>query len=264
MPTKRSQMDESDVVAALRKRYSGRPGEWACVGDVGTSTAGARRRMDFAAISCWPSNGLHLYGHEIKVSRSDWQKELDDPTKAGAFRDKCHFWYIAAPKGIVSLDELPATWGLIECNDKNSKIRKQATLNESATMDWPFFCSIARALSNASPNKRAIQDARDEGWREGREYAERNGKSSSERLKKSLEELQDRVADFQKRTGVEIMGWHGRNGKDAELFKAFKSLDTRDLLGSCRQLHLVLQSQAEKMNEMIKALTESTAVSASE
>jgi len=29
----------------------------------------------------WPSGGLEIHGHEVKVSRSDWLRELKEPEK---------------------------------------------------------------------------------------------------------------------------------------------------------------------------------------
>ena len=74
----------------------------------------AERYADALALSLWPSRGITMTGFELKVSRGDWRKELDDPAKAAEFSKYCHAWYVVAPEGIVERLELPATWGLIE------------------------------------------------------------------------------------------------------------------------------------------------------
>ena len=47
------------------------------------------RVADFIAQDLWESAGMHLIGHEVKVSRSDWLTELADPTKAEAIKRYC-------------------------------------------------------------------------------------------------------------------------------------------------------------------------------
>lgn len=71
------------------------------------------RTADLIVMDLWPSKGLNLIGHEVKVSRSDWLTELRDPDKADAFRRYMDRWYLVAPTGVVR-DDLPAGWGLIE------------------------------------------------------------------------------------------------------------------------------------------------------
>lgn len=81
----------------------------------------AQRYADALALSLWPSRGIGLTGFEIKVSRADWKKELDDPSKAAEFSKYCNGWYVVAPEGIVERLELPATWGLLEVPAKGRK-----------------------------------------------------------------------------------------------------------------------------------------------
>lgn len=54
-----------------------------------------------------------LHGHEVKVQRSDWLRELRDPSKADAWRRYCDRWWLVTPHGVAKPEELPAGWGLI-------------------------------------------------------------------------------------------------------------------------------------------------------
>ncbi|HYJ21079.1 MAG TPA: hypothetical protein VEW07_03530, partial [Solirubrobacterales bacterium] len=45
----------------------------------------ARRTIDAVSLNLWPSRGMLLDGYEIKVSRSDWLRELKNPAKAEEF-----------------------------------------------------------------------------------------------------------------------------------------------------------------------------------
>lgn len=109
---------ERSILDLLHRRYSqtnpGNGPRYVCAEHV-RSAAGfdARRTCDFMALDLWPSAGLVLHGHEVKVSRSDWLRELRDPSKAEEFTQHCDYWWIVAPRGVVKPGELPDRWGLI-------------------------------------------------------------------------------------------------------------------------------------------------------
>lgn len=72
------------------------------------------RTADAVAMDLWPSKGLELHGHEVKVSRSDWLTELKDPTKCEGVKRYMHRWWLVVPSiSIVKREELPAGWGLM-------------------------------------------------------------------------------------------------------------------------------------------------------
>lgn len=114
-------LTEAKVLALLRDRHAttgnGGAGEWAFMPHV-RNAAGfdASRTLDALALHLWPSRGLVLHGYEVKVSRSDWLREVKDPAKAEAFCRLVEFFWIVAPAGVVKKGELPPTWGLIEVN----------------------------------------------------------------------------------------------------------------------------------------------------
>lgn len=74
----------------------------------------ASRTIDALAMNLYPGKGLALHAFEVKVSRSDWRRELADPTKAQAFTDHVDYFHVVAPKGVVPVGELPPGWGLLE------------------------------------------------------------------------------------------------------------------------------------------------------
>jgi hypothetical protein len=88
---------EADLTEALYGwygRHSSPAGPRFAVAPQVRSAAGfdARRTCDFVAMDLWPSKGLHLHGHEIKVSRSDWLRELAEPEKAAEFTPYMNCW----------------------------------------------------------------------------------------------------------------------------------------------------------------------------
>lgn len=81
-------MSES-VFELLRRRYPAPA--WAFLEEVRNQTGYARtiRTADALAMSLYPSRGLHLHGFEVKVSRADWFRELNDPKKAEEIAAYC-------------------------------------------------------------------------------------------------------------------------------------------------------------------------------
>lgn len=108
---------EAEMLDLLRRRYSTSAGNgprYICAEHV-RNRAGfeATRTADFIAMDLWPSSGLLLHGHEIKTSRTDWQRELADPRKAEAFMRYVDRWWLVVPHARIVRDDLPDGWGLM-------------------------------------------------------------------------------------------------------------------------------------------------------
>jgi hypothetical protein len=74
----------------------------------------ARRTADFVAVDTWQSGQFGIHGHEVKVTRADWLRELKDPDKAAEFTLYMHYWWLVVPGAdIVRAGELPGRWGLL-------------------------------------------------------------------------------------------------------------------------------------------------------
>jgi len=75
----------AQVLAALIRHYR-KPGE-ARSGEIlitEPQAPGSSRRCDLLRVGMWASRGTGIDVHEVKVSRADWLRELDDPAKAEA------------------------------------------------------------------------------------------------------------------------------------------------------------------------------------
>ena len=97
-----------ELRALLRKKYAAP--EYALFEEVRNGTGFSRsvtRSADALAYSLWPSRGLELHGFELKISRSDWQRELLKPAKAEALQQFCDRWWVVAPVDLVQPGELP-------------------------------------------------------------------------------------------------------------------------------------------------------------
>lgn len=171
-----------------------------CIPQVRNGTGYARNRTrtaDALVFSTWPSRGLWLGGVEIKVSRSDWKKELADPGKASDIAQYCHHWYVAAPEGIVPVAEVPETWGLVEVKHNTATIVKRAPLQEVKPIDMLLLCSIMRQVAEvtvpADIVKAQIAD----------EVAKHKDLIRQE-ARHPLERLQEDVDEFERASGVRI------------------------------------------------------------
>lgn len=75
---------------------------------------GEHRWIDLWVLQLSPAKGMLAHSVEVKVSRSDWLRELKQPLKRRPMEAVSNFAWVAAPPGIVAPHELPAGWGLFE------------------------------------------------------------------------------------------------------------------------------------------------------
>lgn len=82
------------------------------------SEYGTDRILDALVLDRYLENGVRcVHGFEVKVSRSDWLRELREPCKAAAWTRYCHrFWLVVHDTSIVKPGELPDGWGLLAPN----------------------------------------------------------------------------------------------------------------------------------------------------
>lgn len=144
-PTPRK-VTAAEMRAALRRRFAAP--EHAIAYEVAQGTgAAARRRLDAIAMQLWPSRGLDLHGIEIKVTRQDWRREKAAPEKAEEIARFCDYFWIAAPKDVVPVAELPSAWGLLELDGEAMATRVPATKTDAQEVDRPFLAAMLRAAS---------------------------------------------------------------------------------------------------------------------
>lgn len=119
------------------------------------------QRADAIAMSLWPSakEGLKIIGFEIKVSRSDWLHEIKQPDKSHFIKRFCDYWYLVVGdlKVIKHVNEMPADWGLMFCEDGKLHTMAPATLLTPQPVDRNFIASLMRRASkNVTPNPTAV------------------------------------------------------------------------------------------------------------
>lgn len=107
-------------------------------------------RADALYVGFTSTSGRLLVGHELKVSRADWRKELDTAGKADFWADNCHAWYIVAPSiEIVPPEELPHGWGLMIPSARTKtrmEVKVKAEVHADRTPTWKAVRSILARL----------------------------------------------------------------------------------------------------------------------
>ena len=153
----------------------------------------ARRSADAIIMGCWPSRGLDLTGVEIKASRGDWLKELREPEKAEAIAQYCDRWVIAAPKGLIKADEVPAGWGWWEVDLERGSLNESTRPpeKEAVPISRHFLAMLLRA--HGKPGAHEIEEARRQANERAREGVEREVKSRVEQRLSSLKQKEARL-----------------------------------------------------------------------
>lgn len=140
------------LVELLKLRH---PEPWATFAELrrGTGfTLHADQRLDFFAVHTWPSEKYRSIAYEIKVSRSDFLRELERPGKrefAESVANEC--WFVM-PVGVAQGPfEIPTNWGMLECTKGGLRVKKAAQQN-FAIKPWSmsFIASLLRQSSKYS------------------------------------------------------------------------------------------------------------------
>jgi len=215
-------VNSSVIRAALQERFC-RP-EWALFFEVANGTGGTiRRYADAVAMNLFPSRGLEVHGFEVKISRSDWQREMKNPNKAEAIWKYCDRWWIVAPGGIVRKDELPPTWGLMELtggkgsNDVNSKLRiaVQAPKLEPQELTRYFIAALLRRASEADQS--VVDQLVDRKLRVLREQDRQHIERTIDSRLSAMRDKLAKVSAFEKQLGVSITDWNATPAQGAAL-----------------------------------------------
>lgn len=198
-------LNSEHALAMLAKRYPAP--EWALMREVAPATGGGTRYADAIAVNLWSSRGHAIHGFEIKVSRSDWLRELKQPQKADELCRNCDHWWIVAPRGVVKDGELPPTWGLLDLRETGLVQAVGAAKLEAAPLTRAFFASLMRRSY-----ERIEEIAR-------RRYYERLQEADQKREERINDEVARRtmdhdrmvktVAEFEAATGLRLDYWAG-------------------------------------------------------
>lgn len=201
-----------NVFQALRERYP--LGEYAFLSEVrnGTGFTKTTRYADALVMSTWPSRGLDLMGFEVKVSRSDWLRELKNPAKAETIFAYCDRWYLVVSDAEIVKDaELPSTWGLLVPRKDKLVVKVEAAKLTPKPIDKTFLASLLRNVTEHCVPVREISARCEARYAEGLKRGQHHSNVDTERLSKELAYHKRRIEGFEQRAGVKLDDWDGGN-----------------------------------------------------
>jgi hypothetical protein len=196
-------VNAEQVRQALRKRWP--DAEYLTIDEAPEASDRGGRKIDLLAISLWRSRGLEVDAVEIKVSPSDWKRELEQVSKGDFWWRHSHRFWIACPVEMCSKvrEDLPAGWGLLACyGAESSKVVVKARRRDAEPIQWGTAVGLMRAAASAGLNalSRAEQRGLALGKERGREEALRQGADAS--LRRQYEALRERVKQFEDASGL--------------------------------------------------------------
>lgn len=91
---------------------------------MGRTPRNGDQRIDAWAMDTWPSGKFHKLAFEVKVTRSDFRREIFKPAKRLAAMDVSNQFYFVVPEDLVKPGEVPEDCGLLWV-DPRGKIQEQ-------------------------------------------------------------------------------------------------------------------------------------------
>lgn len=237
-------MNAQEVCNAICQKFSDSR-QYAIATEVGLTTGGSRRRIDMVIVNCYASNHFRIDGIEIKVSKADLRRELEDPDKHVAFFDLLDYYTLACPEGIADLSLLPPKWGLLVVSDDGRAYyrRKPLALHDSVDRTVPrgFFAGYVRAIQQYSPSAKALASEYDRGVKDGIAQEKRHMRYQQERLSRDVERL-ERLDQLEWRFNL----WGDKKEEKLEEFERFRSANPDWAVKS-------IKSTIRKLEDLLKA-----------
>jgi len=248
-------MSESKIFQMLRCRYP--VSSHVLLPHVRDSTGTrGQRTADAIAFGLYPSRGLEVEGFEIKVSRSDWLRELSLPEKAESIFKYCdRWWLVVSDEEIVKDGELPSTWGLLII--KNDKLISKIFAPKlcPVSLERCFIASLLRQLQKEFTPNILVQGSIDIAYQSGMD----NSKSEIGQDATQSEMLQHSVREFEAASGIKIDRWNGQRIGNAVRQVMYHGTDR-----AVRQLESLQDSLARTLRAVKSDLVELQEKSAEE
>ncbi len=138
-----------DAISKRHSDYGGKP-EGILIFELATGTgysAGEPSRLDAFHMGDTISKGLKRTAYEVKISRSDFLREIRDPRKRRAAMRVSNQFYFVTPVGMVKPEEIPLECGLMECMEGGHLTTTvEAPYRDGMPASWLFFAAVARRL----------------------------------------------------------------------------------------------------------------------
>lgn len=125
--------------------------EWAVFFELSNGTGyGRDQAVDVFAMHCWASKKHRRVAYEVKVSRGDFLRELQQPAKREWAMGISNEFFFVAPSGVVHAGELPEGCGLKEVSSTGKVLRtmRAAPWREAREFTTNEVAALVRAAQN--------------------------------------------------------------------------------------------------------------------
>lgn len=248
-------LNSTNLYQLIQKRFS-QPA-WVVFSEVSDGTgANLRRYADAVAMSIWPSRGLELHGFEIKCNRSDWKKELEDPSKSNAVQKYCDRWWVVVndPK-IIHEGELPPTWGLLVPYRDGLKALKEAPKLEAVPITRNFLAALLRRSFESLDSVRV--ESYEKGYKEGQKKLPDDLNRKLERTNEELQDLRNSLKEFEDISGIKINQWGiGHVADLVNKMQAFRYSDPTEKMNDIKKDAQRIVDLIDNQIEVVKIVRE--------
>jgi hypothetical protein len=201
----KTELTANDLTNMLFRRHPTEAG-WVVLTEVHDASGfNMKRRVDALAVDLWPSRGHAIVGYEVKVSRADLQRELEDPAKADAVGKFCHqWWLVVADKHLADGFTIPPTWGVLAPRGKGLHVVTPAPKLTPKPITMSFAAVLLKNCTKgwAPPH---IHDALKVSVMNERAQIEERAMEKAKRdLAYQTRGLEEKVRQFEKASGVNI------------------------------------------------------------
>jgi hypothetical protein len=116
------------------------------------------QRIDAFALHTWPSKKYRRVAYEVKASRSDLKRELDQWQKSQAALALSNEFYLICPNDILLggiTDYVPEAWGIQTFDEGQFRTLRKAPWREAPFPPYSFMLSLARNLQAETERSRS-------------------------------------------------------------------------------------------------------------
>lgn len=243
----------ADIKIGIRSSYSS---GYQTFFEVGNDTGSrVRRHADAVAIGIWPSTGHLVHGFEVKVSRGDFLAEMKDGLKSQEIFRFCNRWSLATPPGLVKVDELPPTWGLVTFDGRTLRTVKQAPRLTPEPLTPGFVAALVRRAGemDAGVIGAAVAKAKSEIEKNYQARAAHALASHRDDSIRAGQEAAKIVAGFKEALGEDWLSVHSVS----EIAPLLKAMRKTGIVGNYRGVESLADELVASAERIRKAFTDS-------